>query len=507
MTLVLILFLVQGALGALDTLWHHEMVAHLPTRPSARTELALHAAREAIYAVVFLSLGWLAWNGAWAGVLAALLALEVLITLKDFLVEDRTRRLPPSERVLHTLMAIGFGVILAALAPVMIAWSGRPTGLALQDHGGLSWLMTACGAGVLVWAIRDGVATMSLPVAPQQKAPPADGPTVLVTGATGFIGSALVRHLQRLAYRVVVLSRDPLRARAQFGSGVVVLDDLDQIPPEARLHAIVNLAGASIAGGPWTPGRRKALLDSRLGTTRALVGLIVHLQHKPRAMISASAVGFYGDRDGEPLDEASLAAPGFMSELCRRWEDAAAVGEVAGVRVCRLRLGLVLDWSGGILPTLALPARFGLGAIIGSGGQWMAWTHLQDVLSVIAAAIEDDRYEGPINVAAPELITQAEFTRALAMTLRRPQWLRIPAWPLRIALGEMSDLFLASQKVTPARLTELGYRFERGDLTQALEPAAQLKRPSPKPLHFRVWRGLSRSGMNSIDSGVHRSPG
>jgi len=187
-------------------------------------------------------------------------------------------------------------------------------------------------------------------------------------------------------------------------------------------------------------------------------------------LVSASAVGFYGERGETPLDEASGAAAGFMSELCRRWEESAAVAEVEGVRVCRLRLGLVLDWSGGVLPMLALPARLGLGAVLAGGRQWMAWIHLEDVLGVIAAAIEDRRYDGPVNVVAPELVRQKEFTRALAYVLGRPQWLSAPGWPIRLGLGEMSDLFLASQKVEPKRLTELGYSFRRGEVAGALAP-------------------------------------
>ncbi len=468
MTTILILLSLQGLLGALDTLWHHEISAHLPTRTSAAEELALHAAREAIYAVVFLSLAWLTWHGIWAMVLAGLLLTEIVITLKDFLVEDRTRRLAPTERVLHTVMAIGIGVILAAFAPILAGWAGRPTAFVLVQYGPLSWLMTLLGLGVLAWAVRDGLAVRSLGAGERPTAIETNGRTVLITGATGFIGTALVAHLQRLAYRVIVLARDPLQARAQFGASVVVLDQLGQLPAETRLHAVVNLAGASIAAGPWTRGRRRTLLDSRLQVTRGLLALIARLETRPGVLINASAVGFYGDRADQPLDEDAGPAPGFMSELCRTWEEEAVKAEAQGVRVCRLRLGLVFDWRGGILPTLALPAMFGMGAVLGTGRQWMAWVHLDDVLRVISAAIEDDRYQGPINVVGAELATQAQFTRALAFTLGRPQWLRVPALPIRLALGELSDLLLASQRVRPRRLAELGFEFRKGDLESAL---------------------------------------
>ena len=205
MTAVLVLLLVQGAMGALDTLWHHEL-GGLPTRPSARREIGLHAAREAIYAVVFLSLAWVAWQGAFAVLLAGLLLVEVGITLTDFVEEDRTRRLAASERVLHTLMAILFGVILAAFAPVLIGWAREPTALAPASYGPLSWAMTLVGLGVLVWAVRDGLAAMAPLPARAPDAPPS-GRTVLVTGATGFIGAAVVADRLAQGDRVAVLAR------------------------------------------------------------------------------------------------------------------------------------------------------------------------------------------------------------------------------------------------------------------------------------------------------------
>jgi uncharacterized protein (TIGR01777 family) len=487
-TVVLTLMLLQGALGAVDTLWHHELAAGLPGRPGARAELALHAARAAIYALVFLTVGWVTWDGTWAWVLAALLLIEVGITLQDFVLEDRTRRLPASERVLHTLMAIGFGAILALLTPQLLAWAARPSGFTAADHGGLAWAMTIMGLGVLSWAARDGVAVMMLGREKTQAAGRASGRTVLVTGATGFIGRPLVQARLARGDRVLVLARDPLAARATLGPAVTVVETLGALPAETRIDAVVNLAGAPVAAGPWTAGRRRELLGGRLAVTSAVIGLIERLETRPAVLVSASATGFYGDRGDAALDETAGPAPGFMSELCRRWEEEAVRAEALGVRVCRLRIGIVLDWSGGILPLLALPSRIALGAVIGDGRQWAPWIAREDVLRVIDRAIEDARYTGPINVVAPDIVTQGELTRAIAFVLRRPQWLRVPAWPLRAALGEMSDLLVASQRVAPTRLGALGFTYARPGLPDALERPTVTAKREPATLQDNLAR-------------------
>jgi uncharacterized protein (TIGR01777 family) len=481
MTLVLVLIIAQGMLGALDTIWHHELEIRLPSQPGARTELTLHAMRSVIYGTVFLTLGWVVTGGLWAWAFAALLVIEIGLTLKDFLIEDQTRRLPPSERVLHTVLALSYGVFLALFAPVLMAWAKRDSGLTLVDHGVLSWILTPLGIGATVSGVRDAIAAAGMRE-PQAKAPAhVSGRTVLVTGATGFIGDALVRRLIARGDRVFVLVRDTLSAQARFGDAPLIVESLDRIPAETRIDAAVNLAGAPVAGGRWTKRRQSTLLDSRLNTTRAVLELIARLERRPHCLINASAVGFYGDRDRETLDETSGPRPGFMSTLCRRWEEEAWLAEALGVRVCRLRLGLVLDWSGGVLPMLAMPARFGFGAVIGSGRQWAPWIHRDDVLRLIERAIEDDRYEGPVNAVAPDLVTQAEFTRRLSQSFGWPQWLQVPGWPLRLALGEMADLFLAGQRVVPARLQALGFVFERDRLEAAFSPRRRIRRAGRGP--------------------------
>jgi hypothetical protein len=264
---------VQAALGAFDNLWHHELEARLPQRTSARYELSLHAAREAIYGVVFFGLAWFEWRGAFAAVLAALLLVELGITLADFLEEDRTRRLPPFERVLHTVLTISYGLFLGLMAPVLWAWVQQPTAMALAPHGWVSWLFTAYAAGVWAWSVRNTLAAIQLyrTASPAQaSARHARGlqpqPATLVTGATGFVGSALVADLVRDGQRVIVLTRDALQARASFGPDVWVVDTLDAIPSETSIDAVVHLAGTRVLGMPWTQARRRQLQASRVDT-------------------------------------------------------------------------------------------------------------------------------------------------------------------------------------------------------------------------------------------------
>jgi hypothetical protein len=467
MTPALILILVQAVLGATDNLVHHELQAALPSRPGARGELALHAAREAIYAVLFAGLAWLEWRGLWAFALAALLTAEVAITLKDFLVEDATRRLPPFERVLHAILAIGYGGVLALLTPTLLAWATLPTGFIVAGHGVISWLMTLAALGVGAWSVRNWIAVASLAADGAPISTAAAEGTVLVTGATGFIGRRLTAALIAQQRRVIVLTRDRLAARAQFGAAPLIVESLDELPAELEIDAIVNLAGTSVAGGLWTPARRRQLLASRVETTRGLVAFAGRLRRAPAVLVNGSAVGFYGDGGQMLLDETQAAGPGFMAELCAGWETEAARMAALGVRVCVLRLGLVLDWTGGVLPMLALPARLGLGARIGDGRQWAPWIHRDDAVRMILTAIDDAAWRGPVNAVAPDLVTQSEMTRRLASHFRRPQVVAAPARLLRLALGELADLFVASQRAVPHAALDHGFVFTRPTLERA----------------------------------------
>jgi uncharacterized protein (TIGR01777 family) len=489
MNAVFVILAVQALLGGFDNLWHHELHARLPQRASARRELALHAAREGIYGVVFLGLAWTEWHGALALLLGALLAVEVVITLADFLEEDRSRRLPPFERVLHTVLAVTYGLFLATLAPHLAAWVLQPTGLAWTPHGMVSWAFTACSAGVTAWSVRNTIAVLALGrAAAQVDEPPCERPhddrilpAVLVTGATGFVGSALVEQLRRDGQRVIVLARDLVQARASFGAGVWVVDRLDAIPSETLIAAVVNLAGARVLGLPWTAARRRLLLSSRTDVTTALVDLMRRLQQRPRVLVSASAVGFYGATPGasfDPLDERAAARPGqFQSDLCVAIEHEARRAEALGVRVVRLRFGVVLGRGDGAYPMLALSSRLGLGAVLGSGRQPAPWIHLDDAVGLVRFALADGSFVGAVNAVAPRTPSQADFAHALAASFGRGVHLRVPYAALRLPLGEMAELLLEGQHAVPSVALAAGYRFRHPTLDGALAALAGRARP------------------------------
>lgn len=483
MTTVLYILLIQVLLGGLDNFLHHEFTERLRARPEARCELALHAAREAIYAVIFVGIAWFAWQGWFAPLLAALLLVEIAVTIADFLVEDRTRRLPPFERALHTVLAVLIGIILAALAPVLWHWWQAPTALADANYGWLSWTFTLAGIGVAVFAIRDAAAALHLGKPdwlrhPIRAAETPSGRTVLVTGATGFVGNALVRALVERGDRVIALSRHRARLDYRFGRQVHAIQKLNEIRDNERIDAIVHLAGEPVARPWWTAARKRQIVESRTHLTAELLKLAARLQQAPAVFVAASAVGVYGPTGDVALGERDRTGSGFMAESCRAVEGAALRGQRQGMRVCRLRIGLVLGRDGGILPPLALAARFGLGAVLGSGNQWYSWVHIDDLVRLIQFAIDDARVVGPINATAPEPVTQRALADALARTFRRPRFLRAPAFVLRAGLGAMADLLLTGQRVHPAVALrhEFAFRFPTLELAVAnllAKPAAE----------------------------------
>lgn len=472
MNTVLTLFGIQFLLGAIDNFWHHEWIARLPKHPGARRELVLHALRELIYGVVFAGIAWRRWDGLWGAALVALLAIEVVVTLADFVEEDRSRRLPETERVLHTVMAILYGAVLAAWTPALWRSLQLPTALVPVDHGAWSVILTVGGTGVFAWGLRNLAAVARLGIPEWQRHPLRAGTkdhprTILVTGGTGFVGSALVRHLVAGGDHVVVLSRTPALARDRFGPFVEVIGSLDEVASRRPIHAIVNLAGEPLAGGLWTAPRKQRFADSRTKMAAGVLTLIDRLQAKPGMLVCASATGFYGDRGDERLDETSVAGRGYLPALTRLCEDATSGAEAHGVRVCRLRIGYVLGAGGGMLGPLVPATRLGGGAILGSGRQWVSWIHLDDLVGLIVHALDRPGVEGIVNAVAPEAVTQRDFTKALARALRRPVLVRIPGVALRTLLGGMADLLLASQKVVPARAQDFGYTFVHTDLDRA----------------------------------------
>jgi uncharacterized protein (TIGR01777 family) len=297
--------------------------------------------------------------------------------------------------------------------------------------------------------------------------------TVLVTGATGFIGRRLVRRIVARGDRVIVHARNEGKAVGLFGRSVEVVGRLSHLPASTHVDAIVNLAGESIGGGLWTQRRRDLLLGSRLEVTQALLELVARLESKPTTWLNGSAVGWYGARSGdEPLHEKSSAGAGFQAELCKRWEQAAERAAVHRVKVALLRIGVVLGRDGGALPALARPVRWFAGTIMGSGRQWFSWIHIDDLVEVIVFALDQATLAGPVNATAPTPVRHAQLMAAIAKALRRRLWpLSIPAKLLRACLGELAELFVDGQRVTPNRLLALGFEFRHPTLDAALEQA------------------------------------
>lgn len=483
-----IVLIVQALLGAFDNLWHHEWAARLPQQRGARRELALHAGREALYGALFLGLAWWSWHGALALLVGVVLAVEVVITMTDFLEEDRTRQLPPFERWLHTVLTVSYGLFLGLMGPKLVEWWQQPTGLDPAGRGLVSWLFTAFAAGVWVWSLRNALAVLRLgresaAIDRQPALPPIPrhAAAVLVTGGTGFVGQALVAQLRAQGRRLIVLTRDPRQARLQFGADISIIGSLDEIAPETRIEAIVHLAGARVLGRPWTDGRRLDLMESRTRLTEQLRHLVMRLERRPAVMVAASAVGFYGVPDASAVcDERAPAMPGvFQSELCAAVEHEAMRIEALGVRVVRMRFGVILGRDDGAYPMQALAARLGLGATLGDGRQPMPWIHLDDAVGMIAWAMRRADVRGAVNAVAPEICAQAGFATALAASFGRRVWMRMPAAPLRWLAGEMATLMLDGQRVVPRVALEGGYAFRFPQLAGALRALARARAADP----------------------------
>lgn len=323
---------------------------------------------------------------------------------------------------------------------------------------------------------------------------------IVIAGSSGLVGSALTDSLLRDRHTVVRLRRSGSGAKKEGGkdggrsnsaaersaqksaSGNIIdiawnpnTCDLEGEPFGAEQgkvegsDALVNLAGASIAEETWNAERKAVLRSSRIHITRELVCSLEKLEDGPKTIVSASAIGYYGNRGDEVLTEESKPGDDFLARLALEWEAEAVKAEAMGMRVARLRFGIILAKHGGALPQMMRPFKFGVGGRIGSGLQWMSWVALQDVVSVIRLALENRAVSGAVNVVAPQPVRNADFAQALGRAMHRPSIVPVPAFALEFALGEMAEaLLLASQRVAPARLEQLGYRFAQRDLSSAL---------------------------------------
>jgi uncharacterized protein (TIGR01777 family) len=297
--------------------------------------------------------------------------------------------------------------------------------------------------------------------------------SVLVSGATGVVGTRLSSALLSAGVTVRALTRNAAAATRVLGSRVSAVEWDGMHPPAAAVAdtaAVVHLSGEPVFAGRLTSSRRRRIRSSRIDSADAIVRVLGELPpgQRPRTLVCASAVGYYGDRGEERLDEAATPGQGFLAEVCRDWEAAALSAGDLDVRVVCLRLGIVLAGEGGALPRMALPFRMGAGGRLGNGRQWVPWVHIDDVTALIRAILENESYRGPVNATAPEPVRNAELTRALARQLRRPALLPVPAFVLRAALGELAIELLGSRNVNPGRALSEGFRFIHPRLDTAL---------------------------------------
>ena len=299
--------------------------------------------------------------------------------------------------------------------------------------------------------------------------------TVIISGATGFIGRMLVKKLVAGDYRIVVLSRSPQKG-AVFGSSQVEVAAWDGRSAQGWGHyadgayGIINLAGENIAAGRWTPARKAAILESRLAAGRAVTEAVAQAARKPRVVIQASGIGYYGNCGAVVLDETSPAGTGFLADVAVQWERSTEPVEASGVRRVIIRTGVVLGRDGGFLSRVLLPFKLFMGGCMGSGRQWLSWVHMDDEVRAVCYLLEQDDARGAINLCSPNPLTAREFFGIMGSVMGRPSWLPVPGFALHLMLGEMADeLILSGQRALPKRLLEAGYAFHYPSAREALE--------------------------------------
>lgn len=292
---------------------------------------------------------------------------------------------------------------------------------------------------------------------------------ILLTGGTGLIGRQLCHHWLAQGHRLTVWSRRPDAVAGLCGAGVRGIGQLEALGAEP-VDALVNLAGAPIADRPWTHKRKALLWSSRIGVTETLLAWLQSRAQRPQVLISGSAVGWYGDGGERELTEDSPpVSEDFASQLCIAWEETAQRAEALGVRVVLVRTGLVLSQEGGFLSRLLVPFKLALGGPIGNGRQWMPWIHINDQVALIDFLLHQQDASGPYNACAPKPVRNREFAKSLGASLHRPAVVPMPAFALRVGLGELSLLLLGGQRATPARLLAAGFTFEFNDVRAALD--------------------------------------
>ena len=289
----------------------------------------------------------------------------------------------------------------------------------------------------------------------------------VVTGGTGFVGRDIVEVLLERGDSVCVVTRDASRLPTTFHGLVETCtwDDLDL----SGVQTVVHLAGENLFGKRWNDAQKRRILDSRVKSSATILDAIAKADPKPAVLVHASAVGYYGARGDEELDEATERGTGFLADVCAAWEDSCAKAREHGCRVVPMRIGIVLDEGGGAFAQMEKPFRFFVGGPVGSGDQWMSWIHRRDLSRLFLLAIDDERCDSPMNAVAPYPVRMRTFAKALGKAIHRPSWLKVPSFAIKLALGEVAQAVLEGQRVMPKRARELGFEFEFPELAEALE--------------------------------------
>lgn len=293
--------------------------------------------------------------------------------------------------------------------------------------------------------------------------------TYLLTGGTGLIGSAITRKLLGNGHQLIILSRDTDKVRRMFGEQVTAIDDLQQIPAAKQIDIVINLAGAPIANKRWSDKQKQNLRDSRIVLTEQLISWFHQRSQKPSALISGSAVGWYGDQQNELITEHSDYRDDFAHQLCEDWEQAALQANALDIRVAIVRTGLVIAKDGGFLDKMLLPFKLGLGGPIADGRQYMPWIHIDDIRDLFIFLAEHESASGVFNGTAPAPVNNQLFTQTLAAALGRPAFFRVPTCVLKATLGEMASLLLGGQRAIPEKALTAGFSFQYTELRPALD--------------------------------------
>jgi len=303
---------------------------------------------------------------------------------------------------------------------------------------------------------------------------------ILITGGTGFIGTPLSRELRNSGHTVVVTTRRLSDSGEKLTWNPPALIPSDVI---SGFDAVINLAGESVAPGRWTKKRKELIMSSRVNTTRALVESMKQKEEEtpltplvrgerrrlPKVLISASAIGYYGAHGDEYVTEDTPPAPDFLARVCKAWEAEAVKAQELGLRVVIIRIGGVLESGGGALPKMITPFKFFLGGPVVSGRQWFSWVHRDDVIGIIKYALENESVSGPVNVVSPNPATNKEFSYAIGKALHRPSWLAVPAFVVKLTLGELGGMLLTGQRVMPEKILKSGYNFKYPEIESALK--------------------------------------